>query len=54
MAERIAEALRRTRPEGDGPTLELWSQIAVAIAAALAQVDPGFDFGTFYTMCGGL
>lgn len=51
---RVAEALRGTRPEGDGPTLELWAEIAVAIAAALAGLDPAFDYGAFFTACGGL
>lgn len=51
---RIAQALRDTRPDGGGPSLELWSEVAVAIAAVLAEVDPAFDYGAFFTACGGL
>ncbi len=51
---RIAQALRETRPEGEGPSLELWSEVAVAIAAVLAEVDPALDYGVFFTACGGL
>jgi hypothetical protein len=54
LAERIAEALRGTRPDGENTALELWADLVVAVAAALAQVDPGFDFGAFFTACGGL
>lgn len=54
LADRIAEALQRTRPEGDGPALEMWAEIAVAVAAALAGLDPAFDYGAFFTACGGL
>jgi hypothetical protein len=51
---RIAQALRETRPDGEGSSLELWSEVAVAIAAVLAEMDPGFDYGAFFTACGGL
>lgn len=54
LADRIAEALQRTRPEGNGPALEMWAEIAVAVAAALAGLDPAFDYGAFFTACGGL
>jgi hypothetical protein len=54
LADRIAEALRRARPDGDGPALELWSEVAVAVAALLAKMDPAFDYGAFFTACGGL
>ena len=50
----MAEALHGTRPESEGPALRLWADIAVAVAAALAQMDPGFDFGAFFTACDGL
>lgn len=53
-AYRIAEALRGSRPEPEGPALNLWADIVVAVAAAVAQVDPAFDFGAFFTACGGL
>ncbi len=51
---RVAQALRETRPDGEGPPLELWSEVAVAIAAVLAEMDPAFDYGAFFTACGGL
>lgn len=54
LPDGIAEALRGARPEGDGPALELWAEIAVAVAAALAALDPAFDYGAFFTACGGL
>lgn len=54
LADRIAEALQRTRPKGNGPALEMWAEIAVAVAAALAALDPAFDFGRFYSEAGGL
>jgi hypothetical protein len=54
LAERVAEALRRARPEGDGPALQLWSDLAVAVTAALAEADPQFDYGRFYSEAGGL
>lgn len=54
LVARMAEALHGTRPESEGPALRLWADIAVAVAAALAQMDPGFDFGAFFTACGGL
>jgi predicted transcriptional regulator len=54
LADRIAAALRRTRPEGDGPALAQWSEDVVAVAAGLAEADPGFDYGRFYSEAGGL
>lgn len=51
---RLAEALRRTRPQGEGPCMEEWAEVAVAVAGALAEMDPGFDYGAFFTACDGL
>lgn len=54
LAERIAEALRGTRPESEGPEFRQWSEDLVAVAAALAEADPTFNHGRFYSEAGGL
>lgn len=54
LADRVAEALRRTRPREDGPEMRQWADDVVAVAAALAEGDPMFDYGRFYSEAGGL
>lgn len=54
VVTRIAAALKATRPERDGHALQQWSDDVVAVAGALAAFDPAFNFGAFFTACGGL
>lgn len=54
MIARVADALRGSRPESEGPAMEQWGTDVVAVADAFAGLDLGFDRGLFFTACGGL
>lgn len=53
-ADRMAEALRRTRPRTDGPEMRQWSDDVVTVARTFAALAPLFDRGDFLTRRGGL
>ena len=54
VTPRIAAAMKATRPERDGHALRQWCDDVVAVAGALASFDTSFNFGAFFTACGGL
>lgn len=54
LIARVAEALKGTRPEREGPTLQQWGDDVVAVAAVFGEMYPAFDRGDFFTRCGGL